>query len=307
MALLIRPETVAHYAAIADLHARAFGQRPGAALIVALLRQRRSFDPQLSLVAEIDGRVVGHVLFSPHQLRLLGHTVPAVNLAPLAVDPPYQRQGIGGRLIAEGHAIAAAKGYAVSFLLGHPEYYPRFGYHTHAYGSAQATIPGEALTGEPVEQRAPQAEDVPLLRALWQHDEAAVDFALDPGPALLDWLSPNPAIRAAVYLRDGALAGYTRIHAAEPSRPRVFLAREGAMARAMARVIAQDANVSALVLPLHPASASAAGFVQPACETWPAAMARALAPSPLDDYFAQVRAGHRPPGRLTWPVAFDLD
>ncbi|HEY8285015.1 MAG TPA: hypothetical protein VIJ28_11575 [Chloroflexota bacterium] len=63
--MTIRPEAAADYAAIADLHARAFGHRTGEALVVALLRHRGSFDPELSLVAEMDGRVVGHVLFSP--------------------------------------------------------------------------------------------------------------------------------------------------------------------------------------------------------------------------------------------------
>ena len=115
----IRPETVSDYAGIAALHARAFGERPAEAMIVALHRQRPTFDPDLSLVAERDGRILGHALFSPHTVRLLGLDVRAVNLAPIAVDPSAQRQGIGGRLIAAGHTIVRAKGYAFCFLLGH--------------------------------------------------------------------------------------------------------------------------------------------------------------------------------------------
>lgn len=130
--MIIRSETVADYAAIADLHARAFGHRSHEALIIALHRHRAVFDAELSLVAEIDGCVVGHALFSPHRVRLLGQDTPAVNLAPIAVDPGRQGRGIGGRLIVEGHSIASAKGYAFSFLLGHTSYYPRFGYRTHA-------------------------------------------------------------------------------------------------------------------------------------------------------------------------------
>jgi putative acetyltransferase len=305
LSMNIRPETVADYAAIANLHARAFGHRIGEALIVALHRQRSVFDPELSFVAEVDSRVVGHVLFSPHQMRLLGQTVPAVNLAPIAVDPAYQKRGIGGRLIAEGHAVAAEKGYMVSFLLGHTTYYPRFGYRIHAYGAAQTTVSVDALTGESVERRPPLDEDVAALRAIWQHDEAAVDFALNPGPDLIDWLSPDPAVRAVVYLRDGDIVGYTRIHYAEPAKPRVFLARDGAIARSMAYSISRDANAPELVLPVHPAAVAAAGFSEPTCETWAAAMARDLAPSPLQDYLAQVQERRRPPGRPTWPVAFD--
>jgi predicted N-acetyltransferase YhbS len=86
----VRPQTPRDYAAIATLHARAFGERAAEALIVALLRHRAAFDPELSLIADEGGRVVGHALFSPQAIRLLGETVAVVNLAPIAVDPAYQ-------------------------------------------------------------------------------------------------------------------------------------------------------------------------------------------------------------------------
>lgn len=108
--IFIRPERVTDDAEISSLHARAFDNRTGEPLVVLLQRQRRAFDPERSLVAEIDGHLVGHILFSPHQIRLLDSSVPAVNLAPLAVQPAYQGQGSGGQLITEGHAIAASKG-----------------------------------------------------------------------------------------------------------------------------------------------------------------------------------------------------
>ena len=151
--MIIRPEHVADYASIGGLHVRAFHNRPAEATIVTLLRQRRAFDPELSLVAEIDGRLVGHVLFSPYQMRLFDQTIPVVNLAPIAVDPVYQGRGIGGRLITEGHSLAAAKGYIVSVLLGHTSYYPRFGYHMHTFGSAQVVVPINELTQEVLDTR----------------------------------------------------------------------------------------------------------------------------------------------------------
>jgi len=308
--MIIRPEEVADYAAIANLQAQVFGHRAGEACIVALHRQRSTFDPALSLVAEMERRVVGHVLFSPHQMRLLGQTVPVVNLAPLAIAPSYQRQGIGGRLITEGHAVAAAKGYVLSFLLGHTDYSPRFGYCTSAYGAAQALVPIDASSGEPperLERYGPTSGDVPALRALWSHDEADVDFALDPGPDVLDWISPNPAIQATVYTRAGRIVGYTRVHTSALAEPRVFLAHDSATARAMAYLLAHEAAAPELVLLIHPAAAAAKGFVSPRCDAWDSAMACTLAPSPLDDYFAHLRAGQRSPGRPTWPVAFDLD
>ena len=314
--MIIRPERVNDYSAIALLNVRAFGNRSMEATIVALHRQRRAFDPELSLVAEIHGRIVGHVLFSPHQMRLLNQTISVVNLAPLAVDPAYQSQGIGGKLIGEGHRIAAAKGYSISVLLGHPTYYPRFGYHTHAYGVAQLVLSSgvlDTLHEGHLETRGPTSEDVPLLYDLWQREEGAVDMVFEPDRDLLDWLSPNPAIRAEVYLRNNEVVGYTRTDNGEPTKPGVFLAREHEAARAvvvtMNHVWRNDAKGTEYVLPLHPYSASAQAFgaTSATCESWSAGMACALGPGPLDDYLAQVSAGKRPPGRPIWPVVFDLD
>jgi putative acetyltransferase len=308
--ILIRPERVTDYAEIASLHARAFDSRAGEPLIVALHRQRRVFDPELSLVAEINGQLVGHVLFSPHQIRLLDSTVPAVNLAPIAVEAAYQGQGIGGQLITEGHAIAASKGYRISFLLGHPTYYPRFGYHTHAYGSSHLLLPIEGSSHDLLEVRSPTNEDVLALCELWQHEEQAVDMALSPGQDLLDWLSPHPAIQASIYLHSNALVGYTRVHQNEPTQPRFFLARDAGMARAMvstmARKLKTGVHETPFTLPLHPLSASAQALGNAKCNSWEAAMACELGPSPLPDYLAHVRAGQRPAGRPLWPVLFDL-
>lgn len=307
---LIRPERVTDYAGIASLHARAFGNRTAEPLIVALHRNRRGFDPELSLIAEIDGHLVGHVLFSPHQIRLLGLAVPAVNLAPIAVEPAYQNQGIGSQLITEGHTIAAAKGYRISFLLGHPAYYPRFGYHTHAYGSSRLLLPTREALHEPLEERSPTDEDVPALCELWLREEGAVDMTLSPEPDLLDWLSPHPAIQASVYHRSGALVGYTRVHHNEPTHPRFFLARDAETAQAMVSMMAsklkKKTNGMPFTLPLHPLSASAQALGNATCESWEAAMACELGPSPLPDYLAHVRAGQRPVGRPLWPVPFDL-
>ncbi len=88
--LVMRPETIHDYAAIAEINVQAFDNRAAEALIVTLLRNRPQFDPELSLVAEIEGQVVGHVLFSPYNMPVLGESVPVVSLAPIAVHPTYQ-------------------------------------------------------------------------------------------------------------------------------------------------------------------------------------------------------------------------
>lgn len=308
--LLIQPESLTDYAEIAALHLRAFGNRADVPPIVALQRQRREFDPELSLVAKIDGRMVGHVLFSPYRMRLLSSTISAVNLSPIAVEPAYQGQGIGGRLIREGHAVAASKGSTVSILLGHPTYYPRFGYHTHAFGSAQLALPAPIPSYEQLEVRGPTEEDVSTLCELWQREEQDVDMALEPGRDLLDWLSPHPAIKAVVYTTNDAIVGYTRLSRDEPTRPQVFLARDADAARAMVSTIAQtrkpDTSETEYILPLHPLSASTATLGEAQCSSWEAGMACELGPSLLPDYLALIREKRHPVGRPIWPVAFDL-
>lgn len=304
--LTIRAETPADYAAIAAVNARAFGERASEAVIVTLLRQRANFDPTLSLVAELDGRVVGQVLFSPYTVRLLGEAVRAVNLAPIAIDPAHQRQGLGGQLIGAGHALAREQGFAFSFLLGHPGYYPRFGYRQRAYGAATLTVSVNDVLSYPalIPRRLAEA-DVPALHALWRETEGAVDFALDPGLELLDWISPNPAIESWVFAEANVIVGYARVPVAERHQPRVFFTREVDIARRMLAYLAQTASTPNLILPLHPASRLAA-LGQATANAWDAAMACPLWPSPFDEYYSQVLAKHRPPGQVIWPTAFDL-
>lgn len=88
------------------------------------LRKSNAFIPELSLVAETDGRIVGHIMFTKANVNK--ETVIA--LAPLSVLPEYQRQGAGTALIKEGHRIAAKLGYSYSIVLGSERYYPRAGY-----------------------------------------------------------------------------------------------------------------------------------------------------------------------------------
>lgn len=307
----IRPETVADYAAIARVHARAFVDDPLVALIVSYHRHRAAFDPELSLVAEVGGQVVGHVLFSPRTFRLLGEDILGLNLSPVGIDPQFQNQGIGGQLIRAGHDMARSKGYTLSVVLGHPTYYPRFGYTTRVYGSASLTISGSALptpenSQPPLETRKVTEADISALQALWRREEGDVDFAIQPGEALLDWLSPNPSVAATVYLRDGVIVGYTRIHKMQPLKPRYFLAADDGAARMMVSQLLNGA--AAIELPLHPYSASSRAFTGVVkCEAWDAGMACSLLPNPFDEFHLRLHNSERQPGRPIWPVEFDLE
>lgn len=92
--------------------------------LVNELRKGTAFIPDLSLVADINGKLIGHIMFT--EATVEGHTV--LVLAPLAVLPEYQRQGVGTALIQEGHRIASKLGYDYSVVLGSENYYSRVGY-----------------------------------------------------------------------------------------------------------------------------------------------------------------------------------
>lgn len=92
--------------------------------LVNALRRGEAYLPELSLVAEVGGGVVGHIMFTKATVE--GAAVLA--LAPLAVLPEYQRQGIGTALIQEGHRVARELNYGYSIVLGSEKYYPRAGY-----------------------------------------------------------------------------------------------------------------------------------------------------------------------------------
>lgn len=124
MAIRIRHEQPVDNGAIYAVNVAAFG-REGEAKVVEILREQA--DPVISLVADEDGVVVGHVLFSP--VTITGHEdAKVMGLGPVAVFPERQRTGIGTQLIRAGLAKCRELGYGAVVVLGHPSYYPRFGF-----------------------------------------------------------------------------------------------------------------------------------------------------------------------------------
>jgi putative acetyltransferase len=120
MTLAIRPEQPPDHGSVRSVLESAFGQ-PHESRLVDALRD----DPDcISLVAELDSQVVGHVFFTPVTVG----SFPATALGPLAVRPDRQRRGIGLRLVRAGLEACRGRGATAVFVLGHPQYYPRFGF-----------------------------------------------------------------------------------------------------------------------------------------------------------------------------------
>ena len=123
----IRREMPEDTDAIRRVNQEAFGGTVEADL-VDRLRQRRAFT--LSLVAVDKDKVVGHILFSPVLIESEGKSYPAVGLGPMAVLPDYHKTGIGTKLVAAGLEECRRLGHGICVVLGHPDYYPRFGFIT---------------------------------------------------------------------------------------------------------------------------------------------------------------------------------
>lgn len=125
MRLAIRSEVPADIPVIYQLTAAAFNSDAEARLVGAL---RASGALLLSLVAEADGELVGHIAFSPVVIDAEGSSLVGVGLAPLAVAPMHQRQGVGGKLVEEGLRRLRHAGHRWCVVLGHANYYPRYGF-----------------------------------------------------------------------------------------------------------------------------------------------------------------------------------
>lgn len=123
--LVIREEQSSDISAIRTVNERAF-KRADEANLVALLRD--ADQAIISLVATAAEKVVGHILFSPVSFESNPHHIRGLGLAPIAVLPEYQHRGIGSRLVIQGLEESRKQGYDLVVVLGHKDYYSRFGF-----------------------------------------------------------------------------------------------------------------------------------------------------------------------------------
>ena len=140
----MRPEQPEDFDAIRDIHRRAFDPSGAEAELVDALRAAGDHVPELCLVALAqDGSIAGHIAFSRARLES-GPEVLA--LAPMAVLPGLQRSGAGSALVTESLRRAAETDFPLVIVVGHPEYYPRFGFEPAAPLGLEAPfeLPSEA-------------------------------------------------------------------------------------------------------------------------------------------------------------------
>lgn len=146
----IRGEKPGDESVIRDLTERAFegsefGHNGEAGLVEKLRSQNAA---TISLVAEVSDQIVGHILFSPATIDLKDHCSKGLGLAPVSVLPEFQRRGIGAKLVERGLEVAAPSDCEFVIVLGHPEYYPKFGFATASasnVGCEFEGVPDEAF------------------------------------------------------------------------------------------------------------------------------------------------------------------
>lgn len=140
--MTIRPENESDIDAVRGVNALAFGQEDEGALVDAL---RAEGYARVSLVAESDAEVVGHILFSEIAIRTESGPVAVLSLAPMSVLPEVQNTGVGSRLVREGLDQCRALDYGIVLVLGHPTYYPRFGFSATLTAPLDAPFSGESF------------------------------------------------------------------------------------------------------------------------------------------------------------------
>ena len=140
--VILRPESAEDRVAVRRVNVLAFGTADEANLVEALHRDGLVIS---SIVAEADKVLVGHILFSRMWVDSAAGTIDAVCLAPMAVVPSRQRRGIGTALVRQGIVEMKARGERVIVVVGHPAFYPRFGFERASGHGITSPFPDEAF------------------------------------------------------------------------------------------------------------------------------------------------------------------
>ncbi|UFU00663.1 N-acetyltransferase [Radiobacillus kanasensis] len=145
----IRAEKQEDFLLIRELHKLAFQNEGNEANLVEAIRESSYFVPGLSIVATLQsGEIIGHILFSNIILETERGAKQTLGLAPMAVHPNYQRKGVGSELVRSGLDLCKEKGFEHVFVLGHPQFYSKFGFIPASKFDIEApfSVPDEVFT-----------------------------------------------------------------------------------------------------------------------------------------------------------------
>lgn len=138
--ITLRKETKKDYPEISKVNDIAFGRKAESKMIIAL-RKNKEFISELSIVAEINEQLVGHILFTPVKIEADSESFSTLCLAPMSVLPEYQQKSIGKLLVIQGLQVAKDLGYKSVVVLGHPSFYPKFGFQPASKWEIKSPFP----------------------------------------------------------------------------------------------------------------------------------------------------------------------
>ena len=312
--IIIRPERVTDYSGIADMYFQAFADVFGPAdfvsevVLMDVYRHAPTYDPDMALVAEAEGKIAGHILYFPHPMMLGGKKIICTVLAIVGVLPELQKAGIGSKLVEAGMTIARQKGYDFSVVLGHDKYYPRFGYKTMMWGECAVKVNIKQINGRPdsLSVVPVRIEHVPALQQMWQVWHGQTDLAIVPGGSISEWSTHAKHFKAEVFLRGKDIVGYARYDKDSPQSPTVLLAKtQTDFQDVLAWLLAKAPDKAEAKLPVHPQSLVGRDWIQGEAvnEPWGPGMAMQLNDCPVaEDYLREVEEGKRSIGLMLWPA-----
>lgn len=270
-------------------------------------------------VDAVSSEIVGVVVWVPRTMHFGRRLIPAAFLAPLAVTPAWQKQGVGTLLLQDGQEMLRRMQVRMLLVLGHDAYYPRVGFLNGCHGRHASTLPAPPALGEDPEGyclRPLRVGDDVACAHWWHHLCAGTDGAIEPDLGLLPWASHTRGIIAGMLTRNEVPVAYarfdTRPHASTQDGVLSFLAADAEAAHVLAaRIVGWTGwrgETLTLPLPSRPAAVRALfpGLTLTACEQrWPAGMAMALDDEEIDQGLRRIQRQEAPPLMVEWPALFD--
>lgn len=301
MSIHLRGEMPGDEGKIDIVNCRAFRGMSEPNLVRAMRSSYPLFDARFSITAWDGDEMVGHTLFSPLNMRFMGRSISAVEVAPVAVVPERQRQGIGGMMMRYGHDLARREGFQLSILQGIPSYYPQHGYKP-CYGFATVKIDVDALPS--AEQKLiplpVHPADLPWISTAYANEWQDVDFSWQRGMNMNEWAMLG--VNAVVWWTED------RRRAAYVAKVRDRIQVIGDNPELVRDVIA---TVRPGNLDQHPSgwlaqNALDAKWSKAEVEIHPAAMVCELEEGLLQPYLDALEKGERLPGSCNWSILLAL-
>ncbi|XMB67228.1 N-acetyltransferase [Mycoplasmatota bacterium zrk1] len=256
MKVKIRKEQIKDFYDISEVNYKAFLKEFQSNYVsengmIDCARRLKDFDGDFSLVAEIDGIVVGHILLIPLNIIINGKVKKAVSLGPVSVIPELQGKKIGQALIEKSHQLAKEKGYDLSFLFGHDTYYPRFGYIPHTVGESFALIEVKDKETTTLKEKSIIEEDIPFIHDLYMKWFENVDLTVLYDPSLMSYVSHSPSVEAFILLKEGNRIGYVRYKKNEENNPLLCLAKDQESFDEILNYLKDKSNKETIKFPIH--------------------------------------------------------